>query len=34
MNAMGPRLKKSIALNLGSQFATLGTHVPAFINMS
>jgi hypothetical protein len=29
---LGPRLKKRIPLNLGSQFATLGSNVPAFIN--
>jgi hypothetical protein len=28
-----PRLKKRIPSNLGSQFATLGTNVPAFINI-
>jgi hypothetical protein len=28
-----PSLKKRISWNLGSQFATLGTNVPAFINI-
>jgi hypothetical protein len=28
-----PKLQKSIPSNLGSQFATLGTNVPAFINI-
>ncbi len=30
---LAPRLKKRIPSNLGSQFATLGTNVPAFINI-
>jgi hypothetical protein len=30
---LAPRLKKRIPLNLGSQFATLGANVPAFINI-
>jgi hypothetical protein len=28
-----PRLKKRISSNLRGQFATLGTNVPAFINI-
>jgi hypothetical protein len=30
---MGPKAGKRIPLNLGGQFATLGTKVPAFINI-
>jgi hypothetical protein len=30
---MAPRLKKRIPTNLGSQFATLGSNVPSFINI-
>ncbi len=30
---LAPRLKKRKAPNLGSQFATLGPNVPAFVNV-
>jgi hypothetical protein len=30
---LAPRLKKRIPSNLGSQFATLGPNVPAFVNI-
>jgi len=30
---LAPRQKKRIPSNLGGQFATLGTNVPAFINI-
>jgi hypothetical protein len=30
---LAPRLKETIPLNLGSQFATLQANVPAFINI-
>jgi hypothetical protein len=36
LNFIGPKakLKKSIPSNLGSQFATLGANVPAFIGLA
>jgi hypothetical protein len=30
---LAPRLKKRILANLGSQFATLGPNVPAFVSI-
>jgi hypothetical protein len=30
---LAPRLKKRMPWNLGSQFATLGPNVPAFVNI-
>jgi len=31
--SIGPKAEKRIPSNLGGQFATLGTNVPAFINI-